>query len=398
MSDAKSASTPADPSVRLCREGTRDNPQSEKVTAPNREIMGSLNYAMIGTRPDIAFAVGLLSRFSQDPRMPHYAAAKRILSYLKGTADVGLLLGKRQSEKENRLTCHVDSSYADDFDTRRSTSGLLIMYNDAPVIWKSRLQSMVTHSTTEAEFIAASYACKEVQWLRQLLHELNRDEALATPVHIDNQGALKLIANRQVHARTKHLDIRYMSIRELETNGVIETKYIGTEKQLADLLTKALYRDRFSILREAINCTSVNMMRQENDILCASNVNLSTTCNLTNVNKGTVHRVRRECKNDIQESYSTSELRGGTSRTRPPSRRGTGRTRPPTRGGTGPTRPPGDCGADLPRSSDGGGSGSGSSTTAGRLGVSKGDTRVILREGHREGRLKSRNVNSGLTF
>ena len=79
--------------------------------------MGSLNYAMIGTRPDIAFAVGLLSRFNQDPRMPHYAAAKRILSYLKGIADAGLLLGKRQTEKENRLSCFVDSSYADDFDT-----------------------------------------------------------------------------------------------------------------------------------------------------------------------------------------------------------------------------------------------------------------------------------------
>jgi len=112
--------------------------------------MGSLNYAMIGTRPDIAFAVGLLSRFNQDPRMPHYAAAKRILSYLKGIADAGLLLGKRQTEKENRLSCFVDSSYADDFDTRRSTSGFLMMYNDVPVIWKSRLQSMATHSTTEA--------------------------------------------------------------------------------------------------------------------------------------------------------------------------------------------------------------------------------------------------------
>jgi len=136
------------------------------------------------------------------------------------------------------------------------------MYNDVPVIWKSRLQSMVTRSTTEAEFIAASYACKEVQWLRQLLHELNRDETLATPVHIDNQGALKLIANRQVHARTKHPDIRCMSIRELGASGVIETKYIGTDKQLADLLTKALYRDRFPMLREALKCTSVNMTRR----------------------------------------------------------------------------------------------------------------------------------------
>jgi len=148
--------------------------------------------------------------------------------------------------------------------------------------------------------------------LRQLLHELNRDEALATPVHIDNQSALQLIANRQVHARTKHLDIRYMSIRELEANGVIETKYIGTEKQLADLLTKALYRDRFSILREAIKCTSVNMMRRENDILCASNVNLSTTCNLTNVNKNIVHRVRRECRNEPQDLCSAAELGGRT--------------------------------------------------------------------------------------
>ena len=115
-------------------------------TAPYREIMGSLNYAMIGTRPDIAFDVGLLSSFNQDPRMPIYAAAKKVLSYLKGTADVGLLRGKGQTEKENRLSCSVDSSYADDFDTRRSTSGFLIMYNDVPVICKSRRQSMVTHS------------------------------------------------------------------------------------------------------------------------------------------------------------------------------------------------------------------------------------------------------------
>ena len=142
--------------------------------------------------------------------------------------------------------------------------------------------------------------------MRQLLHELNRDETLATPVHIDNQGALKLIANRQVHARTKHLDIRYMSIRELEANGVIETKYIGTEEQLADLLTKALYRNRFSMLRGAIKCTSVNMIRQENDNLRASNVNLSTTCSLPYINRDTVHQMQQECKIDLRESCSAT--------------------------------------------------------------------------------------------
>jgi len=125
-------------------------------------------------------------------------------------------------------------------------------------------------------------------------------------VHIDNQGALKLIANRQVHARTELLDIRYMSIRRLEANGVIETKYIGTEKQLADLLTKALYRDRFSILREAIKCTSVKAMRQENDTLCAPKVNLSTICYLTNHNKDTVHQMQQECEDDPWKSCSAT--------------------------------------------------------------------------------------------
>ena len=83
-----------------------------------------------------------------------------------------------------------------------------------------------------------------------------------------------------------------MSIRELEANGVIETKYIGTEKQLADLLTKALYRDRFSTLREAIKCTSVKAMRQDNDTLCGPKVHLSTICYLTNHNEDTVYRMQ----------------------------------------------------------------------------------------------------------
>jgi len=99
MSDAKPASTPTDTSVRLCREGTRDNPQSEKVTAPYREIMGSLNYAIIDTRPDIAFAVGLLSRFNQDPRTPHYAAAKRRFELSEGHCRCWTLAGQGTNRK-----------------------------------------------------------------------------------------------------------------------------------------------------------------------------------------------------------------------------------------------------------------------------------------------------------
>jgi len=97
-----------------------------------------------------------------------------------------------------------------------------------------------------------------------------------------------------------------MSIQELGASGVIETKYIGTDKQLADLLTKALYRDRFPMLREALKCTSINMMRQENDTLCPSNVNLSTTCSLPYINRDTVEQMQQECKKDLRESCSAT--------------------------------------------------------------------------------------------
>lgn len=216
-----------------------------------QRAVGSLMYAMLGTRPDIAYAVSVVSRFAANPDQSHKAAVTRILRYLRKTADYALVFRGTLNE----LAGYSDSDWAGDQSTRRSTSGFLFSIGSAVISWSSKLQPSVALSTCEAEYIGQTNATKEAIWLKRLLDEVRPElglQAQATVIYCDNQGAIALAKNPQFHARTKHIDIQHHFVREKINEGLVQLKYIDTSDQVADGLTKALDKARFERFRRDI--------------------------------------------------------------------------------------------------------------------------------------------------
>jgi transposase InsO family protein len=244
LQDANAVSTPLPTSTRL----TRDmSPQTSQEIASMRDVpylraIGSIMYAMLGTRPDIAYAVGVLSQYGSNPGPEHWAALKRVIRYLKGTAHFALQYGGAENGLE--LVGWTDSDWASDLDTRRSIAGFTLDLNGGSISWSSKKQPTVALSTVEAEYMATTQATREAIWLRSLLTDLGSPPTAATIVHADNQGSISLARNPVNHARTKHIDIRYHFIRERIESGEIDLRYVSTADQVADILTKALPKDK----------------------------------------------------------------------------------------------------------------------------------------------------------
>lgn len=159
---------------------------------PYKEAIRSLIYLTTCSRPDIAYAVGQAARFFQNPGKAHWAAVKRILSYLSGTRHYGLLFSGTGRAK---FVGYSDADYAGCIDSRRSTSGFIFLHLGCAVNWGSRRQQCTALSTTEAEYIAASNASKEAVWLRRLLIQI--DSLPSGPVRLmcDNESAIRLVHN-----------------------------------------------------------------------------------------------------------------------------------------------------------------------------------------------------------
>ena len=245
LHNAKVVSTPADLNVKLMK----DDGVSKKVDPLKYQSMvGSLLYLAIATRPDIAYAVAIVSRFNSEPTEAHLTAVKRIFRYVKGTIDYALKYGKN----ENDLVGYSDADWAGDQESRRSTSGNLFILSNGAVSWLSKRQSTVSLSTTEAEYVSLSSAAQEAIWLRRLLAELGLNELEPTTIREDNQGAIAIAKNPVSHSRTKHIDIKYHFIRDVVINKTVVLEYCGTEDMLADILTKALCKERFELLRKGL--------------------------------------------------------------------------------------------------------------------------------------------------
>lgn len=235
MDDAKPAATPME---------TGEAPlekQSIETATPVEAVryqsaVGSLMYLMTTTRPDIAFAVSMVSRFAQSPNDSHWKAVKRIMRYLRGTASRGVTLGSGSA----KLTGYSDADWGGDQATRRSTSGYIFMMGGGPVSWCSKRQATVALSSCEAEYIALTQATKEAVWLRLLLAEFGVPDAAPTRILADNQGAMALAKNPGFHTRTKHIDIQYHFVRQEIGRKRVELEFVGSEDMLADCLTKAL--------------------------------------------------------------------------------------------------------------------------------------------------------------
>ena len=208
MENCKPASTPLDPSIQLNRDQCPTTP--EKITEmkkfPYQELIGELIWLVSGSRPDLAFTVGSLLRFLDNPGIMYWKAGKQILQYLKGSQDYGLTYNAPNSTSGLQIYADADGIL---LNNRKAVSRYTFILNGAAISWSSKQQEIVSLSTTEAEYIALTYTAKEAIWFHNFLSELINPIAFPLNIYNDNQSAISLAHAElsQFHARTKHIDI-----------------------------------------------------------------------------------------------------------------------------------------------------------------------------------------------
>ena len=230
-----------------------------------RSAVGCLSYHNAMVRPDITFAVQQFARFCNNPGQEHEEAVKRICRYLMKTRSQGLVL---KPDKTKGLECYVDADYAGSWTklsshdplSTHSRTGFYITYAGCPILWKSKVQSLIALSTTEAEYIALSTALREVIAIIRLLEDL---KSQGFPIHgstpvikcktfEDNMSCISLAISHKTRPRTKHLCIKLHHFRSYVVNKIISIEYASTKDQIADIFTKPLARPQFSKLRDLL--------------------------------------------------------------------------------------------------------------------------------------------------
>jgi hypothetical protein len=238
MQDCNPVSTPMDAGYMITKTECPERPD-EARRLKYQEITGSLQFLVQWTRPDLAFATNELAKVNSNPAAEHLAAAMRVLRYLKGTAHLGLTY-TRDLDNPNQLIGWADADFAACTDTRRSISAYILMMNGGAVSWKSRQQKSVSTSTSQAEFVSASWAADEILWLRRSLAELHAPQTQATPLFEDNR-ACRMMSENPVHReRSKHIDYRVHALRERVADGVVRLLDCPTADMVADMGTKSL--------------------------------------------------------------------------------------------------------------------------------------------------------------
>ena len=236
----KHASLPLDPRSKLTSGSTGDMGAPIDSTI-YRQLIGGAMYLMTGTRPDIAFALSTLSRQVSSPCVDHMEAGRNLIRYLNKTKDYELKLGNLgETNKEIMMSCYVDASFGSDVETRRSVTGLIVLINGSPILWKSKRQSLVTLSSAEAEYVALSDAVRELLTIKNLIEELPH-VIVAKPIKVfeDNQAVIKMVSSSWTTTRSRHIGIHYHFVRERFASGEFEIVFVKTGAQLADALTKA---------------------------------------------------------------------------------------------------------------------------------------------------------------
>ena len=235
-------STPINPGIVLSDAQCPKTPEEveEMKTVPYISAVGSLLYVAIATRPDIAYTVGVLARFNTKPGKAHWAAVKHLFRYLKGTLDIKLTLSPDTTTSEI-FVGYSDADHGGDKDTGHSTGAYVIKMGTGAISWRSKLQDVVTLSTTEAEYIAATHAGQELLWFHNLLTELGYTFSSPHTLYIDNMSAISVSKNPEHHGRMKHLDLKFFWLRdEVSVKKTLCTMHCPTDFMPADILTKPL--------------------------------------------------------------------------------------------------------------------------------------------------------------
>jgi len=227
-----------------------NNVDAEADQAQYQSIVGSLMYAAQATRPDIAFAVVALSRYLLKPYKRYITAAKRVLRYLKCTADAKLIFSGPGGSSEG-LVGYTDLDWAGDRHDRKSHSGYLNKMAGVPILWKLKRQTVVARSTTEAEYLACSEVTREAQGLIYL-HRNITGETMVLLIHCNLNGVLSTIRSTITSDKAKHIDVPSHNSRHLDAAGVVKFTEIDGLENLADVMAKALPPEKHQYLTHSI--------------------------------------------------------------------------------------------------------------------------------------------------
>jgi len=242
MSGCASVTMPMALGLRL---SCADSPQTDEERAtmanvPYGNPVGALLYLATSTRPDISFTVATLCRFIANPGVKHWNAVKHLLRYLQGTKDVRLVYQRDLFNPRNIFTVYCNANHAGNVDNGCSTGGYVLLIVGTAVSWSSRLQTITTLLSTEAEYVAAVDAGKEVAWTCQLLHGFGFMLSGPSTLVMDNQSAISVAKNQEHHGRMKHLGLRFYWLRDAVNDGHIVPVFVPTAQQVTNIFTKSL--------------------------------------------------------------------------------------------------------------------------------------------------------------
>ena len=246
MQDCKPGNTPVAKgdkfSLNQCPKNDFEEKEMQKI--PYSSVVGSLMYAQVCTRPDIAYITGMLGRYLSNPGMDHWKAAKRVLRYLQRTKDF-MLTYRRSDQLE--IIGYTDSDFAGCQDSMKSTSGYVYLLAGGAVSWKSAKQSLIASSTMAAEFIACYEASNHGIWLQNFVTGLRIVDNIDRPLRLfcDNQSAVLYSNNNRSSMKSKHIDIKFLVVKERIQSGKLSIEHIGTNSMIADPLTKGLPPNMF---------------------------------------------------------------------------------------------------------------------------------------------------------
>lgn len=250
MEDCRPMWTPMAHNHKITADDPEDNTTRPEIQIEGHKVsylsvVGSLMYAMMGTHSDIAYVTGFLDRYSAALKNCHWTMVKHILCYLQATRDMELQFDGSDVSMDMNFHGYSDADWSEDPDTSCSTSGFVFLSNRGAIAWASKCQAMVALSSTESKYIGLSNASQHLAWLRAFFSKIDHPPSDSTTFLCDNHAAIILTKEPQFRACTKHIQHKYHFVcDDLVAKGKTLVRYVPTNDMVADIMTKALGREK----------------------------------------------------------------------------------------------------------------------------------------------------------